>query len=115
MPRHDAILGRSDDMISFRGVNIYPSHIDTILSTTPGLGSEYQIMLQRRDDGRDEMTLKVERAAELNADSDAELAARLGRTIKAQLLVTVQVELTHHGALPRSERKSQRVFDHRLA
>ena len=49
MPRHSRIKGRSDDTIKFRGVNIYPSTIDTILSAIPGLGSEYQIVLTRDD------------------------------------------------------------------
>jgi phenylacetate-CoA ligase len=51
MPRHDRILGRSDDMIIFRGVNIYPAQIDHILSEIKELGSEYQLILERKDDG----------------------------------------------------------------
>jgi phenylacetate-coenzyme A ligase PaaK-like adenylate-forming protein len=47
--RHSRIKGRSDDTIKFRGVNIYPSTIDTILSAIPGLGSEYQIHLTREE------------------------------------------------------------------
>jgi phenylacetate-CoA ligase len=113
MPRHDTLLGRSDDVIGFRGVNIYPSHIDTILSHTPGLGSEYQLILERRADGRDDMTLRVERAADNHTDSDAALAARLTRAIRTQLMVTAHVQLVNHGVLPRSERKSRRVFDTR--
>jgi phenylacetate-CoA ligase len=62
MPRHSRIKGRSDDTIKFRGVNIYPSSIDTILSAVPGLGSEYQIHLTRDEAGRDHLRLVVERA-----------------------------------------------------
>ena len=47
LPRHDRILGRSDDMFVIRGVNVYPGHIDEILSRTEGVGSEYQIHLER--------------------------------------------------------------------
>ena len=43
LPRHDRLLGRSDDMIIFRAVNIYPGQIDHVLSAIPGIGSEYQI------------------------------------------------------------------------
>ena len=113
LPRHDAIQGRSDDMLSFRGVNIYPSHFDTIISCLPRLGGEYQLILERRNDGRDAMTVSVERAADQDAASDATLAAQLGHMIKAQLMVTVQVEVVDYGTLPRSDRKSQRVFDRR--
>jgi phenylacetate-CoA ligase len=113
LPRHDAIQGRSDDMLSFRGVNIYPSHIDTMISSLPHLGGEYQLILARGSDGRDVMTVTVERAADQDAASDSALIAQLGHMIKAQLMVTVQVEVVDYGTLPRSERKSQRVFDRR--
>ena len=114
MPRHSRIKGRSDDTIKFRGVNIYPSSIDTILSAVPGLGSEYQIHLTRGEDGRDNMRLVAERAEGVAAARSPELAHEAVHQIKRQLMVTVDLELVDYGALPRSERKSQRVFDSRI-
>jgi len=115
LPRHSRIRGRSDDTIKFRGVNIYPSSIDTILSQVPGLGSEYQIHLTRDESsGRDHMRLVVERAEDVAAARGAELIHEAGHQIKKQLLVSVELELVDYGSLPRSERKSQRVFDTRL-
>ncbi len=113
LPRHDRILGRSDDMIIFRAVNLYPSQIDQILSGVEGIGSEYQIHLFKGEDGLDRMVIKVERAEGADAASDAELSAKIRGEIKKVLLVTPEVELVAHGELPRSERKSQRVFDNR--
>ncbi|ACU89501.1 ATP-binding cassette domain-containing protein [Desulfomicrobium baculatum] len=114
MPRHSRIKGRSDDTIKFRGVNIYPSSIDTILSSVPGLGSEYQIHLTRGDGGRDNLRLVIERAEGVAAGRGPELAHEAGHQIKKQLMVTVDLELVDYGALPRSDRKSQRVFDSRI-
>lgn len=114
LPRHSRIKGRSDDTLKFRGVNIYPSSIDTILSTVPGLGSEYQIHLTRDDAGRDHMRLVVERAEAVAAGRTPELVHEAGHQIKKQLLVSANLELVDYGSLPRSERKSQRVFDSRL-
>lgn len=114
MPRHSRIKGRSDDTIKFRGVNIYPSGVDTILSAVPGLGSEYQIHLTRDAGGRDHMRLIVERAEGVTASRGPELIHEAGHQIKKQLLVSADVELVDYGALPRSERKSQRVFDTRI-
>ncbi|OPX37833.1 MAG: hypothetical protein B1H13_12225 [Desulfobacteraceae bacterium 4484_190.3] len=74
LPRHDKILGRSDDMFIIRGVNIYPSHIDEILSRQAGISSEYQIYLNRGDDGKDYMTITVER--EKNNDPKEKLDKR---------------------------------------
>ncbi len=114
LPRHSRIRGRTDDTIKFRGVNIYPSSIDTILSAVPGLGSEYQIHLTRDQDGRDYMCLRVERATGVNAERNAELIHEAEHQIKKQLLVSADLELVDYGTLPRSERKSQRVFDSRI-
>ena len=114
MPRHSRIKGRSDDTIKFRGVNIYPSSIDSILSSVPGLGSEYQIHLTRGEGGRDSMRLVVERAEGVAASRAPELMHEAGHQIKKQLMVTVDLDLVDYGSLPRSERKSQRVFDSRI-
>jgi phenylacetate-coenzyme A ligase PaaK-like adenylate-forming protein/ABC-type branched-subunit amino acid transport system ATPase component len=114
LPRHSRIRGRSDDTIKFRGVNIYPSSIDTILSAVPGLGSEYQIHLTRDEAGRDSMRLVVERAEGVEAQRGPELSHEAVHQIKKQLMVSVALELVEYRSLPRSERKSQRVFDNRI-
>ncbi len=115
LPRHSRIKGRSDDTIKFRGVNIYPSSIDTILSAVPGLGSEYQIHLTRgKESGRDSMRLVIERAEGVDETRGPELIHEAVHQIKKQLMVSVEIELVHYGKLPRSERKSQRLFDTRL-
>ncbi|MGD8389232.1 MAG: phenylacetate--CoA ligase [Desulfobacteraceae bacterium] len=113
LPRHDRILGRSDDMIIFRAVNIYPGQVDHVLSGISGIGSEYQIHLERKEDGRDYMTLRVERDQGVDSSRNEELVGLIGKEIKKQILVSATVELVDYGALPRSERKSKRVFDNR--
>lgn len=114
MPRHDRLLGRSDDMIIFRAVNIYPGQIDHILSGMGGIGSEYQIHLERRTDGKDYMILKVERDQGVEKGRDKELARRIASEVKNQIMVSAEVEILEYGSLPRSERKSKRVFDRRM-
>jgi len=112
-PMHDRILGRSDDMFIFRAVNIYPSQIDEILSGIPEVGSEYQIILERGKDGRDYMTVKVERERGGDPSKDKEVASRIEGEIKNKILVSCKVQVVDYGSLPRSERKSKRVFDYR--
>jgi phenylacetate-coenzyme A ligase PaaK-like adenylate-forming protein len=115
MPRHSRIKGRSDDTIKFRGVNIYPSAIDTILSAIPGLGSEYQIHLNRdSESGKDFMKLVIERGQAVDAGRSAELIHEIGYQVKKQILVSIDAELVDYGELPRTQRKSQRVFDSRI-
>jgi len=113
LPRHDRLLGRSDDMIIFRAVNIYPGQVDHILSGISGIGSEYQIVLDRKEDGKDYMTVKVERDQGGDRAQDQAISKRIGEEIKKQVLVSAGVEIVDYGALPRSERKSKRVFDNR--
>jgi len=113
LPMHDRLLGRSDDMFIIRAVNIYPGQIDHILSNTPGVGTEYQIHLDQKEDGKDYMTIKVERSEGGNPIGDSALATTIEEEIKKQILVSGKVEVVAYGALPRSERKSKRVFDNR--
>lgn len=112
-PRHDRILGRSDDVVIFRGVNVYPGQIDEILNTISGLGSEFQVVLGHGEDGRDYMTIRVERADDAAPDDDGRLSKAIGSGVKHALLVSCDVEVLPYGELPRSERKTKRMFDNR--
>ncbi len=113
LPRHDRIMGRSDDMFIFRAVNIYPSQIDHVLSGFEEIGSEYQVHLYHGDDGRDRMLIKVERAIGVSVTEDSHIAKKISKEIRKQILVRSDVEIVDYGALPRTARKSKRVFDHR--
>ncbi len=113
LPRHDRIMGRSDDMFILKGVNVYPSHIEEIISRQRGLGSEYQIHLTRTADGKDDMALILERAKGGQPAGDEELGRQIAREIRDGLLVRSRIEIVDYQSLPRSERKSKRVFDER--
>jgi len=111
-PRHDRILGRSDDMIIVRGVNIYPGQIDEILSQMEGISSEYNVILERRD-AKDYMTIKVERATDGDPGLDEKVRSNIQAQIKSRIMVSANVQIVDYGSLPRSERKSKRIFDNR--
>lgn len=65
LPRHDRIQGRSDDMLIFRGVNIYPGQVADVLEHFREVGSEYRIRLFRKG-GKDQMLLQVERRPDID-------------------------------------------------
>ena len=113
LPMHDSILGRSDDMIIFRAVNIYPGQIDEVLSSVPEISCEYQVVLDREANGKDTMTLRVECGSESDAAKAREIEAAISQKIKDTIMVSCDVELLDNCSLPRSERKSKRVFDNR--
>lgn len=108
-PRIDRIMGRSDDMLKIKGVNVYPGQIEDVLKETKGASSEYQVRLTRME-ARDHMLLKVE--AEVGLDFK-QLAERLGANFKKRIGILIDVQVVPLGELPRSEKKSKRVFDER--
>jgi phenylacetate-CoA ligase len=113
LPMHDRILGRSDDMIIYRAVNIYPGQIDEVLSAVPDIGCEYQVIIDRGEDGRDYMALRLECCQETDRSKFPEIAKTVAEEIKKQVMVSCDVEIVDYCSLPRSERKSQRIFDNR--
>lgn len=110
---HDRIMGRSDDMIILRGVNIYPGQIDEVLSSIPDVGSEYQLHLERKDDGKDYMIIKAETQQGVDAGKTDLITAEIKKTVQSKIMVSCAVQLCGYGELPRFEGKAQRIFDNR--
>ncbi len=109
-PMIDRILGRTDDMIKVKGVNIYPGQIENTLSAVGGVSSEYQVIIGH-ENGKDKLTLRVE----TTADSDnAEVAFRVVDVFKKKIGIKISCECVDLGTLPRFEKKSKRVFDNRF-
>ena len=108
-PRLDIIMGRTDDMIKIKGVNVFPSQIEEILKEFPETSSEYQIRISHLD-GRDTMRLYVETNGTIDF---MDLSRRISEKVKSRVGFTPLVKVVELGLLPRSEKKSKRVFDER--
>ncbi|MTI79589.1 MAG: phenylacetate--CoA ligase [Firmicutes bacterium] len=108
-PMIGRILGRSDDMVKIKGVNIYPGQIDHVLKNTEGVSSEYQLILTRKQ-GKDKMTLRLEIDEGYQPQTVSDNCVR---NIKSKIGILTEVETVPYGTLPRSEKKSKRVFDNR--
>ena len=108
-PRIDTILGRTDDMVKVKGVNIFPSQIEEVLANIEGASSEYQFMIDHMY-GKDICTLFVEGKPDANK---YELENEIRENFKSRIGITVNVKPVEIGELPRSEKKSTRVFDNR--
>src|SRR4051794_11539268 len=109
--RMSAVRGRRDDMLIVRGVNLYPSQIEHILLGQAGVAAHYQLVVDRPDT-LDEITVSCE-PVEAGANPDA-LAASIRTAIRAQIGVTVTVQVKAPGEIPRSEGKAVRVIDRRV-
>jgi phenylacetate-CoA ligase len=108
-PRLARLTGRSDDMFKVRGVQVYPAQIDAVLVRVPECGSEYQVRITRAG-GRDVLLVRVEAADDRWPDT---LQREVAERLHTALGVRPDVEVVAPATLPRSERKTRRVFDER--
>ena len=107
-------MGRSDDMLIIRGVNVFPSQIETVL-IQQGYPANYQIIVDRVNNS-DTFEVVVEMAPEMFSDSLAKIAAMekaLVGDLKAMLGIAAKVKLVAPKTLARSEGKAVRVIDKR--
>ena len=110
-PRLDIIKGRSDDMFKVHGVNMFPSQVEEILGLVDGVSSEYKIDIAHDDNiNRDIIMVTVEAEGRVDFSATGE---KIKQLFKSRLNVTPRVAVIALNTLPRSEKKTQRVFDHR--
>ncbi len=106
----EKIIGRTDDLMIIRGVNVFPTQIEELLLSVPGLAPHFECVLSRP--GRlDELSVRVE-SRESDANAGA-LAGRLGELIKERIGVTVTVQVLAPQSIERSQGKAVRVHDRR--
>ena len=110
LARMGPVIGRRDDMLIIRGVNLYPSEVELALLGVEGVAPHYQIVVERPE-VMDELTVRCEPSS-AGADR-ADLAARVGRALHAETGIGMNVELLEPGQVPRSEGKAVRVLDRR--
>ncbi len=115
MVRMSRIKGRSDDMLIIRGVNVFPSQIESVLMDVPGVAPHYQLIVDR-EGLLDTLEVAVEVDETVFSDEVKHLQ-KLAKTIEARikdyLTVSVKVRLVEPRTIPRSEGKAQRVIDRR--
>lgn len=110
------LTGRSDDMLTIRGINVFPSQIEHVLKNISEVGDQFMVYIDRINH-LDEMTIDVEMS---KATFSGELfdLARLQKKIiialKEKLTVRANVNLVEPGSLPRFEGKAKRVIDRRI-
>lgn len=109
-PRIDTLIGRTDDMVKVKGVNIFPAQIEEIIKFTDGASSEYQVMIDHLE-GKDIMTVFFETDA--SVEDREQIERNMESIFKGKLGMTPNAKAVAIGELPRSEKKTQRIFDNR--
>jgi len=111
------LMGRSDDMLVIRGINVFPSQIEHVLLKTPDVGNQFMVYIDRINH-LDEMTVEVEINRESFSGELADLALLQKKVVKElrdALELRTTVKLVEPGSLPRFEGKAKRVIDRREA
>ncbi|HJO71379.1 MAG TPA: phenylacetate--CoA ligase [Rhodospirillales bacterium] len=104
------ITGRSDDMLIIRGVNMFPSQVESLLVGRPGIAPYYQLVV-RREGTMDTLTVEVEAAPGVATGNYAGIAKDVEHHIKGMIGVTCNTQVMAPGQVPRSEGKAVRVRD----
>jgi phenylacetate-CoA ligase len=116
MRRIERIKGRSDDMLIIRGVNLFPSQIESVLGREPQLAPHY-VLEVHRPQNLDELEVHVEMRPELGgklgAGEISSLAQKAQHLIKAYVGITATVRVLEPGTIERSQGKAKRVIDRR--
>lgn len=113
--RMERVVGRTDDMIIVRGVNVFPSQIETVLLQLSEVEPHYQIVVDRGSDYMDELDVLVEARAHVygNQEHLIQLEKRLSFEVQSALGITCNVKLVGPREIERSEGKAVRVVDKR--
>ena len=109
------LFGRSDDMLTVRGINVFPSQIEHVLKNIPEVGDQFMVYIDRLNH-LDEMTIEVEINKHLFSGELSDLARlqnKIGKALHETLTLRANVQLVEPGSLPRFEGKAKRVVDRR--
>jgi phenylacetate-CoA ligase len=116
--RMERVSGRSDDMLIIRGVNVFPSQIESVLIGIEGLEPHYQLVVDR-EGPLDTLEIQVEVSERIFSDSGEvkvlqEISRRIAKDVKDYLGVSAKVKLVEPKTLQRFEGKAKRVIDNRV-
>ena len=114
-PRILRILGRTDDMLIIRGINVFPSQVESVLMKIPEVGDHWEIIVDRKGP-LDMMTVRVELTETGFSDKIGDLMKlkkKVSKELKGVLNIAAEVDLVEPGTIPRSMGKAKRVTDKR--
>ena len=114
--RMTRIMGRSDDMLIIRGINVFPSQIESVILQLPEFEPQY-LLVVTRENNRDNLEVQVELKEEYYSDEinkTIEMRDRLARRLQSVLSISADVKIVSPNTLERSVGKSKRVIDNRV-
>ena len=113
--RMHKVIGRSDDMLKIRGVNVFPSQIESVLVSIHGVAPHYMLVVDRQG-ATDTLEIQVEITEDVFADTVGQLETlekQINERIKSVVGISANIKLVAPKSIPRSEGKAKRVIDKR--
>lgn len=114
--RMERLMGRTDDMMVIRGVNVFPSQIESVLVGIQGLAPHYMLIVDRQN-ATDSLEIQVEVTDDMFSDSIGrldEIKSVIGERIKSVVGIKAKITLVGPHTIPRSEGKARRIIDRRV-
>lgn len=114
--RMSPIMGRSDDMLIIRGINVFPSQVESVILGMPEFEPRYMLVVDRKNN-LDALQVQVEVRKDFFSDDMGrmlEMKKHLSDRLKSVLSISAEVKLMEPNSIARSEGKSQRVIDNRI-
>jgi phenylacetate-CoA ligase len=111
----ERVSGRTDDMLIIRGINVFPSQVESVLMNIPEVGDHWEILVDRKGP-LDMMTVRVELTESGFSDKIGDLMKlkkKISKELKGVLNIAAEVDLVEPGTIPRSMGKAKRVTDNR--
>jgi phenylacetate-CoA ligase len=108
-PRMSRVRGRSDDMLIFHGVNVFPAQVESAVCSVPGLSANFQIT-SWRERGLEKISFVCERSPETKPEDVEPLRRALSHTLKSTIGVSIPFEIAEPGTIPRSDGKAVKVL-----
>lgn len=113
--RMERLMGRTDDMLIIRGVNVFPSQIESVLVGVHGVAPHYMLVVDRQK-ATDSLEVQVEVTDDMFSDSIGSLdkiKKEIGEKIKSVVGIKAEITLVAPHTIPRSEGKAKRIIDKR--
>ena len=114
--RMSGIVGRSDDMLIIRGINVFPSQVESVILDMPQFEPQYMLVVDRKNN-LDSLQVQVEVRKDFFSDDMGRMLAMkkaLSDKLKSVLSISAEVKLMEPNSIARSEGKSKRVIDNRI-
>ncbi len=106
-----AVMGRSDNMITVKATNVYPTAVENLIRRVEGVSEYFQMILTRDANGLDQMAIKMEPNAETSREEWQPIALKVQNIIKENIGLRMDIEVVESGVIPRTDLKFKRIVD----